>query len=119
MREDDILIGVLAQNGVPCPVYLNPETMEVFYIDEEELPYLLSGVDVTSDANPGIGEDYEALLDDVDDSIIGVIIDGNKRWLLTEEKAFLCEEGALEISGATASFEWDGCVEYEGDGEEE
>lgn len=120
MNEKDILIGVLARSGECCPVYYNPTTGEVYYYDEQSLAYLLTGFEMKTPPATDIYEGLDALMEGLDENVVGVVIDGKQKWLLTDDMAYLCAGDAINTDGAVESHQWDDSMEYddESDGEE-
>lgn len=113
--NDNPIIGFYALNDELLPVYFDPISQEVYYVDEQDGAYLLTGFDMET-ANP-IGMDYsatEALAEDRPANITGIIHDGEFDWLLTTDNtAHKVPAGTTDLSDATTVVAYEDDMEYE------
>lgn len=106
MNENDILVGWYALNGdIPCEVYANPDTREVYYVDEQNFPFLIMGLE-----HSGNDVGYEITTTEGFD---GEVYDGKKKWAIKDGTAYLVDADATTIDDAEKSVSVDFDVEYE------
>lgn len=112
MNEKDILVGVLAINAEDCEVFLNPDTNELYYVDEMGYPYLIVGFELDT-VPSGTSENLDSLFNGMPDDVIGVVVDGAYKWLLTDTKAYHVTADAVSYAAATTSYDVDYSMEYD------
>lgn len=114
---NDILIGAYKQLEVTCPVYVNPQTRELYYLDASDMAYSLMGFELTNAITAQTtDDDYDKLLDGMPEKIIGRIFDGDKHWLLTDEgEAVLLPIDSADIEDGIKYSSYDDYCEYDGD----
>lgn len=95
MFDNCVLVGWYKLNDEPCEVYKNVQTGEVFYVDEQSVPFLIMGLEHT---NPVIANDETAAqeLDEVPND--GIIFDGSYKWIIVGEAGYKVMSDALDIS---------------------
>lgn len=111
---DDIIIGIYRTSCGTTPIYLNPETEEVFYYDDQDMPYVIFGVELTSIPTSNVRADMEDELDNQAENTQGVIYDGDHKWVLTDDyKAYKVPVDSTGTSGFLQVVDYSDDTEYE------
>lgn len=113
--NDNPIIGFYALNDELLPVYFDPISQEVYYVDEQDGAYLLTGFDM--DTHNPVGVDFaslETLAEDRPNGIVGIIHDGEFDWLLTtDNNAHKVPAGTTNLSDSITIEEYEDDMEYE------
>lgn len=111
---DDIIIGVYKNCSGPTGIYLNSETEEVFYHDDQDSPYIIFGCDMENPPVTDVNIDINVELDELPENVTGVIYDGDSKWILTSDyKAYRVPADATDISCYTRVVDYSDDTEYE------
>lgn len=121
--NDHPIIGFYCPNDDIFPVYQDPVSGEVYYLDEQDNAYLLTGFDLISGTTANLNtEELPAMLDDLSEDCIGCILDGDTKILLTVDNAYhRVPADATTVRDATETGTYEDDMEYEipEDGEDE
>ena len=116
--NDNPIIGVYAPNDNLCTVHLDPVSGEVYYFDDMECPYLLTGFDLSSSVATATSfDELEQMHAELPDGIVGIIRDGAFNWLLSNDnKAYKVAAGTMSVADAIETVDFEDDMEYEPEG---
>lgn len=111
MSENDVLVGFLCLNDEPCEVYVNPNTGEVYYVDEQGVPFLIMGIDHT---RADLEKDEAAANGEDPIAASGIVYDGDYKWVIdvSGETASKVSADAIDLSDVKETVDVDFDNEY-------
>lgn len=113
MDENGILIGCYRVNGITTQVYADPDTEEIYYYDDQDMPYVIFGLDMDSIPSSSLNIDLDAELETVSGAV-GIVYDGKNKWVLTEDyKAYRVSGDATSTANYTQVVDFSDDTEYE------
>lgn len=111
MFENDVRVGFYSPNGEMLDVFVCPDTGEVYYVDEQGVPYLIIGIDHTTadlDKDNTVAANNQEVIE-----CDGVVYDNGVKYIIRDDTAYKVPADALSTDGALDVItEMDFCCEY-------
>lgn len=113
MDENGILIGCYNINGITTSVYVDPDTSEIYYYDDQDMPYVIFGFNLDNIPSGDLNIDFDEELSAVEGAT-GIVYDGKNKWVLTDDyKAYRVPGDATSTADYTQIADFSDDTEYE------